>query len=370
MSISVSVIIPVYNVAEYLPACLNSVLAQTEADIELICVNDCSPDGSREILAGYAARDNRIRLLDHERNRGLAAARNTGLDVARGDYVFFLDSDDILYSVGSLAVLVKIAARDDPDEVVGATLRWDELTGEKQYGYHADYLKENLSAVRFADFPLLRHNAIACNKLLKRTFLEEHCLRFNQDLRKFEDNDFAWRAHLLARSISLTLEPTYLHRLRSGDHAKSIMQQKECDAEYHVLSSGYMLDFLESMPQLEGLRHYFDRYFFTWCFLDVQETASRNPTEQQKEDLLQRYFLVLARVPASSLTESLMPGRYRKGLHLMQQNNFAEAWQVFAAKDFRPEQQLNAAAGDNNNRRRKEGPLGKFNSLLRKIRGA
>jgi glycosyltransferase involved in cell wall biosynthesis len=348
MSISVSVIIPVYNVAEYLPACLDSVLAQTAADIELICVNDCSPDGSREILAGYAARDDRIRLLDHERNMGLAAARNTGLDEAKGAYVFFLDSDDVLSSADSLAALLEIAARDEVDEVVGATLRWDELTGEKQHGYHADYLKEELSSVRFSDFPLLRHNAIACNKLLKRAFLEEHRLRFNQDLRKFEDNDFSWRAHLLARSISLTLKPTYFHRLRSGDRAHSIMQQKERDAEYHVLSAGYMLDFLENMPQFEVFRHYFDRYFFTWCFLDVQEVAGRNPTEQQKSDLLHKYFRVLARVPAASLTESLMPGRYRKGLQLMRQNNFVEAWQVFAVKDFRPDLQKNEAVGSTN----------------------
>ncbi|HBI14268.1 MAG TPA: hypothetical protein DDY20_01915 [Desulfobulbaceae bacterium] len=371
MSISVSVIIPVYDVAEYLPACLDSVLGQTLAESELICVNDCSPDCSREILAGYATRDKRIRIFEHEQNRGLAAARNTGLGYASGRYVFFLDSDDTLYSPDSLAALHEIADRDNSDEVVGATLRWNEQTGETQYGYHADYLKGELSSVRFADFPLLRHNAIACNKLLSRAFLEEKGLRFNEDLRKFEDNVFSWKFHLLAQSISQTMQPTYLHRLRSEDRSQSIMQQKERDADYHVLAAGHMLDFLEENPQFEGLRHYFDRYFFTWCFLDIREAASRNPTDQHKKDLLNKYVPVLARVPAASLAEALMPGRYRIGLQLMRDEQFEEAWQVFAVKEFQPELYKNAVAGGRGYRQRKSGnSLGLLNGLIRKITGS
>lgn len=370
MRISVSVIIPVYNVEVYLPACLDSVLSQTKNDIEIICINDCSPDSSRGILATYAGRDNRVIVLDHDQNRGLAAARNTGLDYCSGEYVFFLDSDDIFFSEDSLSCLFEIAKIDDADEVVGATLRWYEQTGEKVYEYHKEYLKENLSSVRFEDFPFLRHNAIACNKLLRRSFLDEHGLRFNNDLRKFEDNVFSWKAHLQARAISVTLKPTYLHRIRSVEHAKSIMQYKGGDAENHVRAVEYMLDFLENNPRFHEMRHHFDRYFFTWCYLDVQEVAGWDPTERQKTELLKMYLPVLARVPVTSLSEKIMPGRYRKGLQLMQQEHFAEAWQVFAIKDFQaylqqgPDGKTGGPKSSKSSR-----SLGMLNTLVKKITG-
>src|SRR5262245_45748500 len=88
-----SVIVPVYGVDQYLPECRDSILAETGDEIELVAVDDCSPDRCGEILAGYAARDPRLRVLTHATNRGLGAARNTGLDHATGDYVWFVDSD-------------------------------------------------------------------------------------------------------------------------------------------------------------------------------------------------------------------------------------------------------------------------------------
>ncbi|HJD96893.1 glycosyltransferase, partial [Mailhella massiliensis] len=88
-----SVIIPVYNVEKYLARCLDSVLAQSFSDMEIICVDDGSTDSSPDILRAYAARDARIRLI-HQKNRGIAAARNAGLDAAAGRYVAFVDSDD------------------------------------------------------------------------------------------------------------------------------------------------------------------------------------------------------------------------------------------------------------------------------------
>lgn len=89
----VSVIVPIYNVEAYLPACLDSVCAQTLRDIEIVLVDDGSPDGCGAICEAYAARDERIRVI-HQENRGLSGARNAGIEAAAGQYLCFIDSDD------------------------------------------------------------------------------------------------------------------------------------------------------------------------------------------------------------------------------------------------------------------------------------
>ncbi len=92
----VSVIIPVYNTEKYLPKCLDSVCNQTLSDIEIICINDASTDNSLAILKEYAKKDNRIKLINFKENKGAAAARNTGIDEAQGEYIGFVDSDDFV----------------------------------------------------------------------------------------------------------------------------------------------------------------------------------------------------------------------------------------------------------------------------------
>ena len=89
----ISVIVPIYNVEEYLPKCLDSILNQTFSNIEIICVNDGSTDGSRKVLEEYKKRDFRIKIVDKE-NGGLSSARNAGMKVAVGEYYSFIDSDD------------------------------------------------------------------------------------------------------------------------------------------------------------------------------------------------------------------------------------------------------------------------------------
>ncbi len=92
---TVSVIMPVYNGGEYLGEAIDSILAQTFEDFELIIVDDCSTDGSAEVIAGYAKWDSRIRALRHERNRGQGAAQSTGLAEASGDFITLMDADDV-----------------------------------------------------------------------------------------------------------------------------------------------------------------------------------------------------------------------------------------------------------------------------------
>lgn len=109
----VSVIIPVYNTEPYLYECLNSIINQTLKDIEIICVNDGSTDSSLNILEKYAEYDSRIVIFSQE-NKGQSVARNVGLSAASGEYVYFMDSDDVL-SLNAMETLFNHATKDKTD---------------------------------------------------------------------------------------------------------------------------------------------------------------------------------------------------------------------------------------------------------------
>ena len=115
MSAQVSVVVPVYNVERYLKECVDSVLNQTYSDFEIILVDDGSTDGSGKLCDDYLSVDNRIKVI-HRENGGLSAARNTGMDAATGDYIYFLDSDDYIESA-TFEHLVHTAKTDDADIV-------------------------------------------------------------------------------------------------------------------------------------------------------------------------------------------------------------------------------------------------------------
>ena len=143
---TISVIIPVYNVAGYLSRCLDSVLLQTYSDIEVICVDDGSTDGSSEILADYFHRDNRIRIIS-QANFGQSAARNAGLKQISGEYVFFVDADDFIHKQ-TLEILLKVmqktevpvVAIDDVKHYSGALIDLENL----QYTVHHNPLEHIL----------------------------------------------------------------------------------------------------------------------------------------------------------------------------------------------------------------------------------
>lgn len=113
---AISVIIPVFKVEKYLRRCLDSVLNQTFNDWEAICVNDCSPDNSGQILAEYATKDSRIKVVNHTQNGGLSAARNTGAKHAVGEYIIYLDSDDFIHPQ-TMEIAHMLARRDGSDIV-------------------------------------------------------------------------------------------------------------------------------------------------------------------------------------------------------------------------------------------------------------
>lgn len=132
----VSVIVPVYNVEKYLPQCLDSIVGQTYKNLEIICVNDDSPDGSPEILKQYAQRDSRIVIINKE-NGGLSSARNAGIKVADGDYTVFVDSDDWI-DPETVETAVCAAERDGVETVMWTYVREFKNHSEKKEIFKGD----------------------------------------------------------------------------------------------------------------------------------------------------------------------------------------------------------------------------------------
>lgn len=221
-----SIIIPVYNVEPYLRDCLASVLHQTYADWEAVCVNDGSTDRSGEILEEYAAKDPRFKVLEKP-NGGLSSARNAGMDAAKGDYVLFLDSDDWL-EPNALETVAK--ALNDEDMLCFSGRRYLEATlsfnpidqlVEKVYNSGMEYYNEN--ALLHRDF------AFVCVVLraYKRSFLINNGLSFREGI-FHEDNLFTPKACFFAQKVKVINACLYDYRVRAhsitdGNQAKRLM---------------------------------------------------------------------------------------------------------------------------------------------------
>lgn len=174
----VSVIIPVYNVEQYLEKCLNSVCGQTLEDIEIICINDCSPDNSLEILKKYAAQDNRIKIIDFKENQGVSIARNAGIEAAKGEYIGFVDPDDYI-DLDFYERLYECAAKSQALIVKGNLKGYDKKSGTvKIWQGLFDAIAEN--KIRFST---TFYTAVYKSDFIRKHTITfpEHCV-FGQDV--------------------------------------------------------------------------------------------------------------------------------------------------------------------------------------------
>ncbi|SDK87141.1 bifunctional glycosyltransferase/CDP-glycerol:glycerophosphate glycerophosphotransferase [Streptomyces indicus] len=196
-----SVIVPVFNVQGFLRECLDSVLGQSFTDLELIAVDDCSPDHSGTILDEYAARDSRVRVVHLTENVGLGRARNVGVEHASGDYLLFLDSDDS-YTPGHLrAVDERLRHCDDPDLLVFDHVRtqWWGRSGRSDAGHLLEKMGDR--TFRVQDRPeYLRLFLVAWNKAFRRDFFLEQGFAFRPGL--YEDAPVTYLAMVTAERVA------------------------------------------------------------------------------------------------------------------------------------------------------------------------
>jgi CDP-glycerol glycerophosphotransferase len=209
---SISVVVPIYNVEAYLPECLESLLAQTVDDLEVVMVDDGSTDGSAAIAERYADLDGRLRLV-RQANHGLGHARNTGVAAAHGDYLAFADSDDVVPR-DAYARLLASLERTGSDFAAGNVLRF---TDERVFP--AQWLRKTFLRTRrrthVTRFRWLLSDRMAQNKLWRRSFWDDHGLRFPEGC-LHEDIPVTVPAHGLARSVDVLAAPVYLYRRREG----------------------------------------------------------------------------------------------------------------------------------------------------------
>ncbi len=209
----ISLIIPVYNVEKYIKECLDSAVNQTLKDIEIICVDDCGSDNSVEIIKEYQKNDNRIKILHHKKNSGLAASRNTGMAVATGEYLAFLDSDDYL-QLNFLEELYKKAKETGADIVQSTLFFYYEDTN-----LHKDYLLNNdirhFNPQKDGKLDVYYNAGMCWNKIFRTTLIKEHNITFPEGL-YWEDNPFVIEAAYYANNICYTDKTNYIYRQRAG----------------------------------------------------------------------------------------------------------------------------------------------------------
>lgn len=222
----VSVIMPVYKTEATVAAAIESVLAQTEPDFELICVNDGSPDNAGAILADYAARDKRIRVFTQE-NRGLSGARNTGLDHATGDYVTFLDSDDALPRY-ALATFLSAVEQTGAPVVVSERPVDVETEAAKRAAMAVSC--PSSCAVRVSTTPLKtvlagrRMRSSAWNKFYRRTAIGAR--RFIEGI-YFEDWPFVTGLLAQQEKVAVVSTPCYVYSTSGASIIRSAFTEKK-----------------------------------------------------------------------------------------------------------------------------------------------
>ncbi|WP_455145936.1 glycosyltransferase family 2 protein [Brachyspira pilosicoli] len=228
--IKLSIVIPIYNVEKYLEDCLNSVINQTLKEIEIICVDDCSTDNSFTILEEFAKKDDRIKVLKHDINRGLGPARNTGIKASQGEYVGFIDSDDYV-SKDYFENLYNTAKKYNSDITNTLNILTDTESVIKKYDYNIiNYLSRkesrniNLYVEGKSDISIIDEKentkeypfVVAWNKIYKREFLINNELYFMEIKSGSEDEDFYQRILLNEPSTSYNHKSIYYYRQRAS----------------------------------------------------------------------------------------------------------------------------------------------------------
>ncbi|MBK8846025.1 MAG: glycosyltransferase [Bacteroidetes bacterium] len=280
---TISIIVPVYNTAKYLEECLNSLINQTFSDIEIICVNDGSPDGSAEILKSYQGRDKRIIVVD-QKNAGLSAARNTGMRLAKGKYIGFVDSDDWIDN-NFYEKLMQSAVEHDAEIAMGNVIWFydhDKTIEERSWIERLMFAIEADVAESVKDKKKVIQACTVWNKIFLRKLVEENNIWFYEGL-YWEDNPFTVISTIQANKVGLVKDVLYHVR----KHEKSITGSASSDRKpfdiFKIMAELKKFFVNEKIDSREGYKYYYeDLLYFYYYVLLTEKVHERYKKEFYK----------------------------------------------------------------------------------------
>lgn len=249
----VTIVIPIYNVSEYIEDCLSSVVSQTYENIEVLCIDDRGTDDSMAIVRQYAQDDNRIMIIQNEKNMGLGATRNVGICHASGNYLFFLDSDDFI-STDAIEKLVMAAEASDADIIYGGS----QAFASEQNGVDKHYLQELnekflKSPIILTEISLEQYYSalktipgIACGKLFKAVFIRSNSLFFVEEKVLHEDDGFHAKCMSCQPKVQCLPERLYQYRIRPKSIMAVAREKKSMRWKYLKLSIDDAINFMST----------------------------------------------------------------------------------------------------------------------------
>lgn len=274
--LKISIIIPVYKTEPYLRQCVDSVLSQTYEDIEVILVDDGSPDGCPKLCDQYAKADDRVKVI-HQENGGLSATRNAGVQCASGDYVAFLDSDDFWNGTTALERLADRLQITGPDILNYSYTKCDESGAEiaKQFS-GIQSMPPEFTDIHEQLAYLAEHSlyiASACNKLIKKNLVLTAPFENGKT-----SEDIEWCAKLMnnASSFDFVYENFYFYRQRSGSITHSYSEQNCMDLQDNILKCIAITN--DASEERKEFLSIYTAYQFA-TFFAVQALATNCPKE-------------------------------------------------------------------------------------------
>ena len=230
----VSVLASIYNTEQYLADCINSICGQTYANLEIVLVDDGSTDCSGAIIDEYARKDKRIKAV-HQPNAGLSECRNTGMDHATGDFIAFVDSDDIIMP-DFVEYMLSIQRQTGADMVISKNC----FTNVNMQQVADDHIVTWSADKAVSEFFYPRVPLGAWNKLYRRDFLNQNDLRFVPELTTGEGLQFITRAASLANCVGVGSRKVYRYRMNNPDSATT-----KADVERQGIGSLRTMDYIE-----------------------------------------------------------------------------------------------------------------------------
>jgi len=311
----VTIIVPFYNVEEYIGVCLESLIKQTHANIEILCVDDCSLDGSHAIVYAYAAIDDRIKIIKNINNRGLGGGRNTGIKHASGDYICFVDSDDYV-SDRFVELLYKTIRKNNSD--VAICYYWKDEEGcIAPYGNNRE--DDNLV------IPINKSNVLeiakqfnpgCTNRIYRRDLLIKNNIT-QPERRYYEDVMFWLMVAYHSRKISIISDRLYYYRQRS-DSIMNTLSYKHIDDRFEFIRKidSFVKNNILTTPNVDTSRITNDTLLYILIHLHYGEALIASACVENKESMEEYYANEIIKFSAGCNWPTL-PNTYK----YYQQNN-------------------------------------------------